>query len=150
MKDVLQKNKSSYLKTSTPVYPNKLRSLLNLVLNSTPSLLNISNCDKNGEITFSVLLKEVNLTYEDIKEFKDEIFSNYFADLLGELLVRENINSFAEKITDIDSSCINTLLNTNSHFRFGMKTFGDRFEFAFHVTLLQNILTEDFKRQFWK
>ena len=153
VKNLVEKNKAVNLKKVPPQETNsfnRLRKLLGLVLNSTPTISNISDCDKDGEIKFSVFLKDMGLSYEDIKEFKNEMLSNFFADFLGELIVRKNINFFAEKMTAINSRSMSNLLRTSSHFRFGMKLYGDRLEFAFHISLLQNILTEDFKRQAWK
>jgi len=153
VKNLVEKPKAINLNKILPpetIYSRKFRKLFGLILNSTPILSSISDCDKDGEIKFSVLLKEIGVSYEDIKEFKNVMLSNFFADFLGELLVRENINSFVKKMTAINSKRMSDLLHISSHLRFGMKLYGDRLEFAFHISLLQNILTEDFKRQIWR
>ena len=69
------------------------------------------------------------------------------ADFLGELLVRENINKFAEILTKVPNIDYAVVVNKYKHTRFGMRMKGDGFIFKFHINLVQKILTEDFKRQ---
>jgi len=140
--------KRSYLRKGCST--SKLRALLNLIVGSSPTILDIGNCDQEGEVIFSVSMKEAGITYNTFKEFKLEIFSNFVVDFMGELLIRENIDLFASKLTTIDSEAYADIVNEYEHKRFGMKILQDNLVFSFHVSLLQDILTEDFKRQIKK
>lgn len=129
----------------------RVRKIFSKIISSDkPALLTVNECKQDGELVFSIDIKDMGLTIDDIKEFKGEIFTNFFADFIGEFLVRENINEFMAKIASISPSQINHLFNEALHTRFGMKVFANKFEFSFHVSLLQKILAEDFKKEFWE
>jgi len=139
MKEVLEMNNN--IETIS-----KHRELLAIVLNNKiPHIQFITEIDKQGDILFNINLEDVGLTRDIIVKYNKEIFSNMFADLLGELLVRENIQDFAIKLTKLDCDYYLEALSHKNHVRFGMKIDKGFMVFRFHISLLQNILTEDFK-----
>jgi len=142
MKEFLEMNDSlSNTKTSS-----KYRELLSIVIDiKSPQIQFITEIDKQGDMLFNVNLEDIGLTKEIVAKYNKEIFSNLFADFVGELLIRENINDFATKIKKLKFTDYQEALSNKEHSKFGMKIEKDFMVFKFHIALLQNILTEDFK-----
>jgi hypothetical protein len=142
MKEVLEMNDSlSNIKTF-----NKYRELFSIVIDSkTPHIQYITEIDKQGDILFNVNLEDIGLTKEVLFKYHKEIFSSSFADFIGELLVRENIYDFANKISKLEFDYYQEALTNKNHVKFGMKMNKGSMVFRFHMSLLQDILTEDFK-----
>jgi hypothetical protein len=142
MKDILEMNDSA-ANTKTI---SKHRELLSIVIEAkNPHIQFITEIDKQGDILFNVNLEDIGLTREVILKYHKEIFSNLFADFMGELLVRENIQDFASKLNKLEFDYYQEALSHKSHARFGMKIDKGFMVFRFHIALLQDILTEDFK-----
>jgi len=142
MKEVLEMNDSiSNIKAFT-----KHRELLSIVIDTKiPHIQYITEIDRQGDILFNVNLEDIGLTREVLFKYHKEVFSNLFADFVGELLVRENIHDFAVKVNKLDFNYYQEALTHKSHVRFGMKIDKGFMVFRFHIALLQDILTEDFK-----
>jgi hypothetical protein len=142
MKEFLEMNDSlSNTRTS-----NKYRELLSIVIDiKSPQIQFITEIDKQGDMLFNINLEDIGLTKEIVAKYNKEIFSNLFADFVGELLIRENINDFATKIKKLKFIDYQEALSNKGHSKFGMKIEKDFMVFKFHIALLQNILTEDFK-----
>lgn len=106
------------------------------------------NTLSGGWITFSSNIKDIGFTKEDINvKYNHEIFSNFMIDFLGELLIRTNTEKFLNEILKFDGQEIVSIVNKDKHKRFGA-TFDEtenKIIFCFHVSLLHNLLTEDFK-----
>jgi len=123
----------------------KFRELLSIVITSTPKIISISDCEENGDMSFVIPLKELGLTSDNFSKYKREFFSNYMVDFLGELLIRENLHIFAEHLTGLKTDYYVSAVSRSIHKRFGMKIEKGLMTFYFHISLVQDILTEDFK-----
>lgn len=128
-----------------PKQVTRHRELLSAVINAAPKLQYISSCDESGDMSFAVNIKEVGLSNDDFYKYHREIFSNFVVDFIGELLIRENLQLFAPHITSMKSDTYLDAVSHCNHKRFGMKIEKGCMVFKFHISLLQEILTEDFK-----
>lgn len=107
----------------------------------------------NGWIYFSVYMKDVGLTLSDFRQkgskdsYGRELFSNYMMDFIGELLLRANMDKFLSFVFSIDENEYLYLVELEKHKRFGaeLDTKNHKITLCFHVSILQTILTEDFK-----
>jgi len=100
-----------------------------------------------GDVFFSVSIKDIGLTCQDVQKYKADIYSYPAANFMGELLVRENINVFAKILTKIDGDTYTNIVNGYEHKQFGLKVLRNRFHFCFHISLVQSILNEDFCKE---
>jgi hypothetical protein len=121
------------------------RDLLALLTKVTPSIKFISDCDINGDMSFAVLLKDIGLEAEDFYRYHRELSSNLIVDCMGELLIRENLSLFVPYLTSMQHDSYLSAVSHSNHKRFGMKVKKELMVFGFHISLLQEILTEDFK-----
>ena len=127
--------------------PNKLREILKHIVNTPePKIQILNNGEGDGDVKFSVSRKYLGISYDTLLKYRAEIFSDYVANFLGELLVRDNIEEFAKILTGMLGDKY-SVVNEYEHRKFGMEILRDEFIFIFHISLLQSILTEDFKRQ---
>jgi hypothetical protein len=79
-------------------------------------------------------------------KFNKELFSNYMVDFIGELLIRNNINKFVKDFFTLNKEDYSGLVNIERHLHFGARLDpDDKIIYVFHCSLLQNILTEEFK-----
>lgn len=99
---------------------------------------------KDGDVVFSLPQKSIGLTDEDIKKYAI-IRTNYFANFVGEFLVRKNINKFLKMLLDINTDEYRKVVCGFNHKNFGMFVCAKSktFKFQFHISLVQSILTED-------
>jgi len=104
-------------------------------------------CDSYGDIRFEVPMKSLGLSYNTYLEHQKDLCSIFMCNFLGELVVRENIYTFAKIITSISTEDYPFIVEKFNHTKFGMEINRDNFIFIFHISLLQNILLEDFKRK---
>ena len=100
-----------------------------------------------GDVTFSVSFKDIGLGCQDLQKLRTEIYSYLAVNFMGELLVRENIDSFAKILTKINKEKYADIVNGYEHRKFGLKIIRNRLHFCFHISLVQSILTEDFRRE---
>jgi hypothetical protein len=124
----------------------KFRELLSLLVKSTPKIVSISDCEENGDMSFVIPLKELGMTADHFTKYNKEFFSNYIVDMLGELLIRENVHLFANHLTGLKTDYYVSAVSRSIHKRFGMKIEKGFMTFYFHISLVQDILTEDFKQ----
>lgn len=129
-------------KTST-----KFRELLSLIVKSTPQIVSITDCEEDGDMSFTVKLKDLGLSSDNFSKYNKEFFSHYIVDMIGELLIRENLSLFAKHLTSLKTDYYISAVSRSIHKRFGMKIESGLMTFYFHISLAQDILTEDFKRQ---
>jgi len=125
----------------------KFRELLAIIVKSSPKIISVTNCSEEGDMSFTISLKELGLSSDDFSKYNREFFSNFTVDLLGELLIRENLNMFASRITGLKTDYYMSAVSRSIHKRFGMKIEKGLMTFYFHISLVQDILTEDFKKQ---
>ena len=124
---------------------SRFRNLLNFIMLNPPPV-EIIEIKNDGDIIFSILTADIGLSFGNYIKYKTEILSSFFANFLGELLVRENIDQFTPILTNIKDEKYLSTVNGYTHTKFGIKIFQDKFIFTFHMSLLQSILTEDFKK----
>jgi hypothetical protein len=121
---------------------SKLRELFSKIIVSPSSEINIvEKCSEEGDVIFEVPMRSIGIPYDVLVDYKDEIVSDWFANFIGELLIRENINKFAKIITELGDGYF-TKVNSSNHVRFGNRIWKDKFIFTFHISLVQKILTE--------
>ena len=107
----------------------------------------------NGWIYFSVKLEDIGLDIYDFKQKNPqnnigrELFSNYMIDFIGELLLRSNIDKFLQSVFALDENEYLYLVSLEKHKRFGaqLDIENSKITLCFHASILQTILTEDFK-----
>jgi len=127
---------------------NRFREFLHIISTSNPEIRIIEKCSDEGDVTFEVSMKSLGISYDNLIKYKYEICSDFSANFLGELLVRENIEKFVKIITELKDD-YKSKVTKFEHKKFGMKIFRDKFIFVFHISLIQSILTEDFRRKMY-
>lgn len=124
----------------------KLRDLFNYILSSSPcSEIKITGPNECGDMSFELPMGHLGLSYDVLLSYKKEISSELAANFIGELLVRENIDKFAKLIVHLKDD-YKEKVNRAKHVRFGLTLYRDRIIIYFHVSLIQTLLTEDFRR----
>jgi len=123
----------------------RLKEILSKIINSDPEVAILNSINEDGDVQFEVSLRSVNVSAEIINKYRSEISTDFAANFIGEFIVRENVNKFVGILTGLRGNYA-SIVNKFEHRRFGMKIFCNKFVFTFHVSLLQNILFEDFKR----
>lgn len=120
------------------------RTVLSKVIQHPPKLMSVGDWDENGDIKFSIGMRELGLTNQEYRQYEHELFSYFIVDFLGELIVRENLSIFVEKLQNYDINDYMIAIE-DKHKRFGIKTEKGKLVFIFHVSFLKNILTEDLR-----
>lgn len=105
--------------------------------------------DIQGDIEFSITFQEMGIERETYLKYSNEIFSNFMIDFFGEFLVRENISKFVKVISSLNPNDYVSMISLKTHRRFGMKMRSNNIIFSFHISLFQDIITEDLKRIDW-
>ena len=122
--------------------------LIRLISVKTP-IKSISECSKNGDMSFFIDAKDLGISYDEFYKYLDEIFTPFIADFLGELLIRENLDLFVPHLTQFNTNEFSDAISggdeRRQHKRFGMKVNRGNIEFRFQASLLHDILTEDFR-----
>ena len=127
---------------------SKYREVLSIVVKNVPKVINIGDWDKDGDMTFSVSMTDFGMTYKDYRAYENEVFSYFIVDFLGELIIRENLKIFADKLKSYGlDNYMTSLHESGGHKRFGILTQKGKLIFTFHVSLLKDILTEDFRER---
>ena len=126
---------------------SRYRNLISLIVNNPSPKILIENISLGGDIRFYVTTKELGVNFEILSQYKTEIFSDFMANFIGELVIRENLDEFSKILTSIKTDDYHKLVNQFDHYQFGLEFLRDKFIFTFHVSLIQNILTESFKRK---
>lgn len=125
---------------------SRYREVLSVVTRNPPRDITIGDWDEKGDIRFSVSMIDLGLKYSDYQKYDDEFFSYFVIDFLGELIVRENLPLFVEKLKAYDINDYMAVVEAyGGHKRFGVKTFKGRLIFEFHVSFLKNLLTENLR-----
>jgi len=124
----------------------RLKKILQYFLTSNPHV-KISPCNDSGNVFFSISLSELKIPFTTFVECQNELFCDYVANFLGEVFIRDNIEEFTKVLTDILPDRYNNIVNKLNHMGFGLQFCNNKLIFSFHVSLLQKILTEDFKKK---
>jgi len=125
----------------------RFRNLVSKIIQS-PSKIAISDkISKDGDVQFSVSMVDLGLTFNLFLKYKNEIFLDFMANFLGEFLIRENISQFRHLLISINVDKYNLMISHYEHRQFGMEVTKNKFIFTFHVSLLQSILTEGFRKR---
>ena len=125
---------------------SRYRELLKLIVLNPPKTIEVGDWDDNGDIIFSVPMTEIGLTYNDYKKYSDEFFCYFVIDFLGELIIRDNLGLFVDKLQKYDLNDYIMAIQVD-HNRFGVKTEKGKLIFKFHVSLLKDILTEKLRER---
>jgi hypothetical protein len=126
----------------------KYRELLNIILsNKPPSIEKISKGKDLGDLYFSVPLKDLGVSFEVFSRYEEELFSPYIGNTLGELLIRENIDEFAELLTNLGAEEYIPVVYSWKHTKFGLEIVDEKIVFYFHSNLIHKILTEDLREK---
>ena len=121
------------------------RTVLAKFLSASPKIQYISEPDENGDMVFVINTKDIGMNNEYFEKYCKEIFSNFVVDFMGELLIRDNLAMFVPYITSMKCKDYLKAVGYCRHIRFGMKREKEKMVFRFHISFLQEILTEDFK-----
>ena len=132
----------------------RYRNFLTIVLTAKPCPIRIhkykpsgSIIDQNGNVSFTLSLIDLGISRTLYDKHKKELSSRFCVNFIGEFLVRENLDQFADLLTGVDINKQSEAINSRSHVTFGLELRANRLTFEFHSSLLQQILTEDFKIQ---
>lgn len=114
------------------------------VLKTNPKIEMLSFSKEGGDITISVKQEDV-LAKKYINSDDYIIKTKFFANFVGELLVRQNIDKFINLLVKIDSEHYDKLVCGFYHKNFGMYIVPEdkTLRFQFHISLIQDILTEN-------
>jgi len=142
--ETMERNIKSMPKTKF----TKNRELLqHIIALDPPKISKIIAGDELGDLCFSVQLKDIGISFEIFSKYEEELFSPYIGNLLGELIIRENLDEFAEIITNIAEGSYASTVCGCKHTKFGLEILGEKLIFYFHSNLLQKILTEDLREK---
>ena len=126
--------------TPKPGFPT---GLLGKVAKADPPI-QIGGMDDQADITFKVSRHDLGMTRNSVAR-APMAWSSFFIDLVGEVLVRKNIGRFADMLAGIETASYDRRVNSFVHRQFGLVIDHDdnRLQFQFHISLIQQILTED-------
>ena len=105
--------------------------------------ITVDGITPEGDIKFSVSLRAAGLTRQAMARTLS-CRSAFVVNLLGELLVRKNLERFAEMLQKVDPRDYDRTVNNYRHRDFGMMVDqNDIVRFTFHISFVQEILVED-------
>lgn len=117
-------------------------NLLSRVVKADP-VITVDDITPEGDIKFSAPLRAVGLTRQAMARTLS-CKTAFFVNLLGELLVRKNLEQFAEILQKVDPQDYDRTVNNFRHQDFGMMVDqNDVVRFRFHISHVQEILVED-------
>lgn len=122
-----------------------LKKLICKILSCDSEIKITEECNENGDIHFDIYTKSLNLSLNEVFKHQKELDTRFMANFLGEIFVREHVDKFVRILMKIKDDYL-IKVNKFQHQRFGMCIYKDRFSFIFHASLIQSILTEDFKK----
>jgi len=122
--------------------------ILTRILNS-PLKVTIEGIDDKGDIFFYVPVRSIGLTRSDLMNASSLIRTRFFTDFVGELLIRYNIDEFIRHMGEsVDPNQYLSMVSRIRHVQFGLFILEDEeaLRFQFHISLLQQMLSEDINR----
>jgi hypothetical protein len=117
------------------------REIFIAIASSKPKVV-IDAVQANGDVSFHIKIKECSLDKVDLQN--PIVSTPFFVNFLGELLVRENVNKFAEILVGLDTGLYNKMVCSSSHTDFGMLVDHkiSTITMQMHISLVQEIMTE--------
>lgn len=106
------------------------------------------NNSYSGIIHCYVPIESLNLKTKDFSRYTG-LYDPFVVDFMAELTVRYNLGFFLSEIMSIDSEIYGKAISSMSHAHFGMRLSNtkDHVIFKFHISAVQEILTENIKTQ---
>ena len=128
--------------------PNKpFRGIFQKFLDSQPAI-KIATLQDNGDISFKVRCKDLDIDAATRKEYDNEIYTHFFANFAGELFVRENLEEFAKILSNCEIDKYRNGVVGTSHENFGLTYDRGQFIFTFHINFIQKIMFENLRNAF--
>jgi len=120
------------------------REIVSAIVAAKPQRITIDAVHPNGDVLFHVSLKDCGLD-KDVCACPTT-HKRFFVNFVGELLVRENIEKFAEILWGLDPALERKMVYSFNHTDFGM-TIDHKMTamtFQMHLSLVREITTELF------
>ena len=117
--------------------------VLTKVTQSEPKVT-VEEVRSDGDVIFSVPLSDLGLKPETVLG-NLVVDTGFFQNFVGEYIVRKNIDQFDALLAGIDAGAYENMVCANEHTDFGMVASKDTVRFSMHISLVQKILTEDFR-----
>jgi hypothetical protein len=115
-------------------------------MSAKPEIKIIDECTEEGDIRFEVSLKSLGLPTDALRKYRSELSTDFAANFIGEILVRENIDKFVKLLINLKEN-YGAVVNKYDHRKFGMVVGESKCVFALHSSLIQSILMEDIKNE---
>lgn len=122
------------------VYPAaELVSSINRMLKETIPIKIALVSSESGDVAFIATLSDLGITRQT---FSHPFYhSHLFADLIGELLVRQNMNTFCDRV--MSNSKYDALVKAYNHTGMGLRLVkNDELMFQFHMSLIFKLYNE--------
>ena len=116
------------------------------IVQSDPKVT-IEGMREDGDVVFGVTITDLGLKQDSISA-NIVTDTDFFNNFVGEYIVRKNIDQFAEILFSIDQRAYEHVVCANEHTDFGLVVSKDSIKFSMHISLVQRILTEDFRKAF--
>jgi len=122
-----------------------MRDILSKVVKSAAKI-RVEDVSPNGDVVFSANLDDLGITQNDLKH--PILRTRFFVNFVGELFVRNNVETFAGILTGFDPKLYDKIICNCKHTDFGMSVNNaERLaRWQMHISLVQQILTEDYDR----
>jgi hypothetical protein len=114
------------------------------IVQSEPKVT-IEEVREDGDVVFGVSMSGLGLKHDSISG-NGVTDTDFFNNFVGEYIVRKNIDQFASILLGIDPRSYEHMVCANEHTDFGMVVSKDFIKFSMHISLVQRILTEDFRK----
>lgn len=127
-------------------YPcGELFNAIARMLNERTEIKIVFAGDIGGDVAFEVKYADLGITPQTL--LKHKFFTSHvFINFLAELLVRQNLNMFSDRL--LSKSNYDTLVKSHRHLNFGTTSSkgGEALRFTFHISLYYNLLNESLNR----
>ena len=80
---------------------SKYRDVLDLIIKNPPSTIGIGDWDKYGDLTFTIAMTDIGLTYNDYNTYEDEVFSYFMNNLRNTITTWEYFINWAKVFGNI-------------------------------------------------
>jgi len=103
----------------------------------------------DGNVQCIVPLSDLGLTQDDFYMYRNELFSPFIVDFMGELTIRHNLGFFINQVLSRNAYEYIRAVSCHTHQHFGMRlnATGEGMILLFHISIVQSILTENIKSQ---
>jgi hypothetical protein len=128
---------------------NAYRHIFLSILQANPPIVNISGCNEFGDMEFAIKISDCGLSLPEIRQYESELFSFFCVDFLGEYFIRENLDSFIDKLQDYNvQKYVNSINKYGKHKYFGIKISSTHIIFKFQVSLINKIISDNLRESF--